>query len=341
MQKENVAEEIELELEVPEDEVDIREADIDVNAADQLSLAPEVPTEEVTTPIVADDEPTPEDTEDFSDNVQKRINKLTYQREEAKRREDAAVQYAQQVQADLQAFQTQTQQVNLQRDEQMLAEYNNRITAELETAKQRSKDAYETGDADLIVEANKELAAIAVEEDNMKRRVAQHQPTVQPTPIVSPQPVAPQPVAPQAVTPQPVAPQAVAPQQQVPAYRSPPPPDKRAEDWAIENNWFGEDEAMTHSALGYHRKLVEEERIDPHSEDYYTKINTYMRTNFPHKFDNTANSGTVNNNSPVQTVASASRTAGSKTGRKVKLTASQVAIAKRLGVPLKEYAKYV
>jgi len=326
MQEENVAEDIELELEVPEEEVDVREADVDANAADQLSLVPNTEeTEEIKSPEDRVQEYLGSDPElqEYGDGVQKRINKLTYQREEAKRREEAAVQYAQQVQAQMQGLQAQAQQVTSQRDEQLMDEYGNRINAELETAKQRYKEAYESGDADLIVEANKELSALAVEQDKVKRRAARR-----PAPGQSPEAQAQQYYQQQPA------------QQQAPQY-NPPRPDEKAESWATENTWFGEDEAMTHSALGYHRKMVEEEGIDPHSNEYYEKIDGYMRSNFPHKFDNTANSGTVNNNSPVQTVAPAGRTAGGKSGRKVKLTASQVAIAKRLNVPLTEYAKYV
>ena len=330
MPNENVVEDelIELELEVPEDEVDPRAADLDANAVDQLSLAPTVEADEEVSAEAQVKEYLESDPklQEYGDGVQKRINKLTYQREEAKRREDAAVQYAQQVKQELQTYQQQQSQVNVQRDTQLQTEYGNRINAELDTAKQRYKDAFESGDADLIVEANRELSALAVEQDSIKRR--------------APRTEAKQVPAFNAQTQQYYAQQ----QQQQQQQQRPQPaaPDGRATDWASANEWFGEDEAMTHAALGYHRKLVEEEYLDPQSDDYYGKINTYMKSNFPHKFvDNSENSSKVVSNGPVQTVAGAGRSAGVKSGRKVKLTQSQVAIANRLGVPLKEYAKYV
>ena len=325
IQNDELDKQLEMELEIELDVED--EAALNTNASDQLALAP---TTENEAPVVEDEasvaarvqtylesEPA---LKDYGDGVQKRINKLTYQREEAKRREDAAVQYAQQVKQEIQGIQQQQQQVNTARDGQLEAEYGNRIDAELETAKQRYKDAYEAGDSDLLVEANRELSSLSVEQESIKRRKGAARPAAQPAAQQYYQQQA-----------QPVQQRA----QQAQA------PDKRATDWAGENGWFGTDEAMTHSALGYHRKLVEDEYLDPQGDTYYTKLNSYMKTNFPHKFDISNKGGNITGNGQVQTVASVNRSTGAAKGRKVKLTQSQVAIANRLGVPLKEYAKYV
>ena len=125
-------------------------------------------------------------------------------------------------------------------------------------------------------------------------------------------------------------------------FVQPPKPDPRADAWAKKNTWFGQDQAMTYAAFGIHKGMVEQEGFDPLSDEYYVEIDTRIRTEFPHKFSDDSKTVKEGDRSkkPVQTVASANRTA--KTGRKtVRLTPSQVAIAKKLGVPLEEYAKYV
>lgn len=323
MQEENTAEEIE--IEAPED-VDTSAADFDENAQDQLALAPETDDKE--------DEYFAED--DVGGKVKKRINKLTYQRKEAERREAAAVEYAQNVQAQLQKMQSkqaemqqQVHQAMGQRDATLNEEYTNRINAEMQVVKQRYKDAYETGDADAIVEANKALSQLAVEQSNLERAAKAR--------AKAP---AKQGVNSRKARKARMMRKRRAQQAKAQQAATPPKPDPKAQEWAEKNEWFGDDEAMTYTAMGYHQKLVND-GINPTSDTYYDMLDQKMATAFPNKFDNDDNSVTVGNNRTVQTVASAGRSAGGKTGRKVKLTSSQVAIAKRLNVPLEEYAKYV
>jgi len=322
MQEENTAEVIE--VDAPEN-VDVSAADFDANAKDQLALAPE--TEEVD--LEKEDHI---DDDDMSSKVKKRIGKLTYQRKEAERREAAAIEYAKNVQTQIQQIQTkqaqfqqQAKQVVGQHEITLNEEYSNRINAEMQVAKQRYKDAYEIGDPDAIVEANKDLSRLAVEQSNLERAAKAR--ARAPKKRVDPRKVA--------MARKRKRKQAARAQAQIPAK-----PDAKAEDWAEKNKWFGEDEAMTYTAMGYHQKLVGE-GVNPTSDTYYEMINQKMKTTFPDKFDNGNNNVTVDNNRTVQTVASAGRSVGGNKGRKVKLTASQVAIAKRLNVPLEEYAKYV
>ena len=306
----NTAENIELEL--PEEE-DNTAADLEVEASDQLS--------EAVAPVAEEAEATAEDrvrefldTDDelkeYGDGVQKRIDKLTYKYREAERREQAAIEYAQGVQAQLQQHQHQADTQLKQQDATLFNEYDNRVGSELEQAKTAYKAAFDSGDPDAIVEANQELSRLSVEQENLKRvRIRREQAAQQ-------QPVMPPPVQ-------------YAPQQQA----APPQPDPKAEGWAEKNEWFGKDEAMTYAAFGIHRNLVEQEGIDPTTDTYYTELDKRVHEAFPHKFQSS--------NRPVQTVASAQRSSAKQGTRKVKLSQSQVAIANRLGVPLEEYAKYV
>jgi hypothetical protein len=244
---------------------------------------------------------------DYSDGVQKRIAKLTRKMREAERQREEAVTYAQNV----------TQQKNhaenrlSKLDRSYVSEFENRVTTSLAAAKQALKNAIESQDVEAQISAQEQLATLSVENarlNSLKANVVQTPREKQVN---------------------------VTPQQQQPAQQS----DPRAEEWASSNSWFGNDTAMTYTAFDIHKKLVEQEGYDPKSDEYYDEVDSRIRLEFPHKFDKIAGT-TTERAKPAQAVASARRSS-STTGRKktVKLSPSQVAIAKRLGVPLEDYAK--
>ena len=284
-----------IELELPEGEVDIHAADVD----DSIKTVPEKEPEVVEAIPVEEDE-----LDKVSDSVQKRIDKLTYKMREAERQRDEAVTYAQSIHTD----NSQLKEKLKNSDSSLFKEYDNRIQSDVERAKSNLKDAQELGDGDAIATATENLSRSAAESENLKRLSAQQQ------------------LRQQRVE------QQVA---QVPSQsQSPPAPDPKAEEWASKNKWFGDDQAMTFAAFGIHKELVEL-GMDPSSDDYYVQVDSRMQEYFPQKFSN-------EQSRPVQQVAASSRGAtGKKNARKVKLTPSQVAIAKRLNVPLEEYAKHV
>ena len=262
--------------------------------------------------IVAETTATEGEMEDYGKKVQYSIDKLTKKLRESERREVAAIEFAQGV---------QTQQKKLQERARLLDsgyvnEFASRVEAQTAEAKKQLKDAMDLGDFDKQVEAQQKMARLAVEADRAKKSQDQRErlkKEMEARGIDPNQPQMPQ---------QPVQ----RPQQ------PPPPPDPKAESWASKNTWFGEDEPMTLTSFSIHRKLVEE-GLDPSSDEYYNEIDKRMKDTFPHKFEQSS--------TPTQTVASANR--GGPISRKgtVRLTPSQVAISKKLGVPLSEYAKYV
>jgi hypothetical protein len=257
----------------------------------------------VTAPKVETNE---EELEDYSDSVKKRINKLTGKLRESERREKAAIDYAQKVANENKTVKTKLNSL----DSSYLEQYKARTEAETVQAKKTLQQAIEAGDVDAQVEAQAALSRLAIDqqrhaETTQERELEKKNPT-QETPVPAP------------------------------AKK----PDPKAESWAEKNPWFGVDEPMTYASFGLHRRLVTE-GFDPNSDQYYTEIDKRIRNEFPHKFKDEG--GSVNgSNEPVQRVASASRGSAAKSGRKtIRLTPSQVHIAKRLGVPLEEYAKYV
>jgi len=286
-----------IELELPEGEVDIHEADVD----DSIKDVPEKEVEVVEATPVKEEE---DELDKVSDSVQKRIDKLTYKMREAERQRDEAVNYAQSIHTD----NSQLKEKLKNSDSSLFKEYDNRIQSDLERAKINLKDAQELGDGDAIATATENLSRSAAESENLKRLSAQQQ------------------LRQQRAEQQP----AQAPRQS----QAPAAPDPKAEEWASKNKWFGDDQAMTFAAFGVHKELVEQ-GVDPSSDDYYVQVDSRMQEYFPQKFSN-------EQSKPVQQVAASSRGAtGKKNARKVKLTPSQVAIAKRLNVPLEEYAKHI
>ena len=251
--------------------------------------------------------------EQYSKGVQKRINKLTKRVKDTEREREEALRYAQTVKAEADKAKTQLQQL----DQSYLSEYGGRISAEQTQAEAELKRAVETGDSQATVDAQRKLTQLAVAADRYEQ--AKQQREQQQTTYEA----------------QLAAYEAQKLQlQQQPPVATPQPADPKAERWANKNSWFGEDYTMTFAAFGIHKKLVEEDGFDPQTDDYYHELDKRIKNEFAHKFENDAGKRTA------QTVASVSR--GSKTGRKkVRLTPSQVTIAKKLGVPLEEYAKYV
>ena len=241
---------------------------------------------------------------------QKRIDRLTKLHREAERREKDAIAYAEAVKKESDELRAKMRNL----DQGYVQEYSGRVESELESAKTALRQAMSIGDTDAAVEAQERLAQLSV----AKERARQAQAQMERRREAEPQQ------------------EEAAPQQNY-NQSEPQRPDPRAEEWAEQNDWFGKDEAMTYAAFGIHKRLVESEGFDPNSEDYYTELDRRIADEFPHKLGKTGQQSSR----PVQTVASASRTAKNSGRRKVKLTSSQVAIAKKLGVPLEEYAKYV
>jgi hypothetical protein len=252
-----------------------------------------------------------EELEQYSDKVKKRIDKMTARLREAQRREDAALEYAKNVQSQL----NQANQRYQTSDQHRMAEAKSRIETQSVALKQIIRKAREEGDMDTEMEAQERLAQIVMEQRQLQQAVAQQQAYAQ-----------------EAEQP--------APQQQAAPVRQPTRVDPKAEQWAEDNPWFGKDTVMTHAAWGIHRQLVQEERLDPQSDEYYDELNRKLRETFPQKFSQSAqNSRSARS---AQAVAPANRSSGVNSARRtVRLTPSQVAIAKKLGVPLEEYAKYV
>ena len=248
--------------------------------------------------------------EEYSKGVQSRISKLTRKMREAERREAAALDYAKAVEYKRREMESQF----VKRDSAYNKKLEESVKTGMEAAQKELAAAIETGNAQAQVEANKRIASLAFENAKLQQ-AKENAPEVE-EPRQKPQ---------------------LSDEQYLPR-RTPnelPDPDPRAEDWAARNRWFGQDRAMTFTAFEIHKDLVEKEGFDPKSDDYYKEVDRRIRLDFPHKFDK---GGSVNTSAPVQTVASANRSV--KPGRKtVRLTPSQVAIAKKLGVPLEEYAK--
>ena len=241
-------------------------------------------------------------------STQKRISRLTKKMREAERREQEAVKYAQAVQGESQALKKRMSSL----DSSYVTEYSNRVSTQMSQAEANLTRAMEIGDSQSAVEAQRELTGLAIQQDRANQAKMQSDRAQQ----------------------QDAAAQEHQARQPMPAQQ-PKRPDPKAEKWALKNSWFGADEAMTYAAFGIHKTLVENEGFDPTGEDYYTELDRRISDKF-------GNAPKQQNKRPAQTVIGATRnnTSG-RSGRKVRLTPSQVAIAKKLGVPLEEYAKYV
>ena len=253
-----------------------------------------------------------EELDAVSENVQKRISKLTAKMREAERREQAAIEYARNVYAKAQEL----EQKLVVTDYSRLNEAKSRITTQADQLKAIIRRAREEGDIDTETEAQERLIQLSQENVRVNEWMSYQEQQAQQAPVRYQQTV----------------------QQQAPAK---PRPSPKAEDWAERNEWFGKDKTMTYAAWGIHATLVDEEGFDPESEEYYTELDNRLRNEFPRRFQ-PAQQTQQRQRQNVPAVAPATRSSGvSSARRSVRLTPSQVAIAKKLGVPLEEYAKYV
>jgi len=247
--------------------------------------------------------------EEYSESVKKRIAKLTHKIREAERQKEEAVSYAQSVKREKEQIESRLSRT----DQRYVSEFESRVKSSLDNVKIALKSAINAGDVDAQISAQQQIAELTLEAARLGSIKSNQQDIVKEKEVT--------------ITPQ--------------QTNQTPQTDPKAEDWASRNNWFGNDSAMTYTAFDLHKKIVEEEGFDPRSDEYYAEIDKRIRLEFPHKFAIKEDTSTESTNKPVQNVASAKRP--SQTGRKktVRLTPSQVAIAKRLGVPLEEYAKHL
>ena len=310
--------------------------DIDTSGPEAEVNLPEEETKEIVTeketnetiikePVKSEDAPTEsseqsdvqasetkedEKLEDYSKGVQSRIAKLTRKMREAERREQAATEYAKAIEAKRKFAESKYEQIN----NDYVKQFDTRVTSGMESAQKELAMAIEAGDAAAQVEANKKIATLSIDAARLNVLKDTNEKQVETTKANLSQDANYQRQTPQAL----------------------PTPDPQAEAWASKNSWFGQDRAMTFTAFEIHKDLVDNEGYDPKSTEYYAEIDKRIKVDFPHKFGNTE----TNTSRPVQSVASANRSV--KPGRKtVRLTSSQVAIAKKLGVPLEEYAKQI
>jgi len=243
----------------------------------------------------------------YSKNVQRRIKKLLDRVEKTEKREQEALRFAESAKKKYEEYENKIKSL----DENYISEYETRVKSQIEQAKKAYQDALYNNDVNAQVEAQRSLTRLAIEEERaIASKQQREQLLKQQEGLMAEKPKAEEPVQRQ--------------------------PDPRAEEWAEKNSWFGKDEAMTFTALAHHKKLLRE-GYDPKSDEYYEEIDSYVKDQFPHKFKETEE---VKEKAP-QTVAGASRTSKRSGSKKVKLTPSQVAIAKKLGLTLEQYAKYV
>jgi len=275
-------------------------------AVEEVTEQPEDKTYENERQTKLDKKEEPDDLSEVSDSVKKRIDKLTRRFREAERREKAAMDYAKGLQKKFDDTQTKYDST----DEKYLKEFDARVDAQREQVKKKLKDAIENNDADKIMEANDELTQLSVEKEKARIKMADREARLKQ-----------------------LEEQKNAPKEEVPKQtETQAEPSEKARKWASDNAWFGNDKIMTNAAMTVHEDLVGM-GVDVESDEYYTEIDKRMKDNFPHRF------AVQEQRRPVQKVASAGRTQQGR--RSVRLTKSQVAIAKKLGVPLEEYAKFV
>ena len=243
----------------------------------------------------------------YSEGVQKRIAKLTRKMREAERQKEEALAFAQSVKQERDSLQSRF----VKADKSYVSEFETRVKSNMEAARSALRTAIEAGDVDAQVKAQEQMATLNADAVRLASLKSQQETEPQVEKQVN-----------------------VSPSQAEQPVRT----DPKAEAWAARNSWFGNDTAMTYTAFDMHKTLVEKEGYDPQSDEYYEEIDKRLRVEFPNKFDKVADT-TTEKAKPAQTVASARRPANTGRRKTVKLTPSQVAIAKRLGVPLEEYAK--
>ena len=252
-----------------------------------------------------------DDHSDYSASVKKRIAKLTKKFRDEEEQRLAAIEFAESVKKQNDELKAKLDKL----DTTYVGEFDTRVQSQAAAAKEAYRKAYEAGDADAMYEAQQTISRIALEEARLNQLKEQREENAKKAEVNG---AAPAPA---------------------PAQAPPPPkPDPRAEEWATQNEWFGQDQTMTYAAFGIHKSLIEEDGLDPNTEEYYTELDNRIRSEFPHKFGETKRSSGPR---VASAGATASKTVSPKGRRTVKLTPSQIAIAKRLNVPLEEYAKHV
>ena len=270
-----------------------------------------IEVEQVEQPVEAkkeEPETKKDELEEYSKGVQSRIAKLTRKMREAERQKEEAIAFA-----EAQKIQKEEVEGRLNKlDKSYVSEFESRVTTNMAAAKLALRNAIESQNIDAQISAQEQIANLTMDNARLNSlKLAEKE-----VPVAQPRNVN-------------ITPQRTANVQT----------DPRAEDWALRNNWFGNDSAMTYTAFDIHKTLVESEGYDPQSNEYYQEVDKRIRLEFPHKFDKIEGTSTERTNKPVQNVASAKRSASNGRRKTVKLTPSQVAIAKRIGVPLEEYAK--
>ncbi len=298
------------EINVPEEKdesvVDTKEKEPTVTLTEEKETQPTEQEPETIKEIKKEQKQEDSKLEEYSKGVQNRISKLTRKMREAERQRDSATEYARALENQRQRDQRKFTKL----DSDYWKRFETNVKTGMDAAKRELAAAIQSGDAEAQVQANKRIATLAFENARMEQRKEEGAEDVKlsdggklPT--------------------------------QTPSSLPAQPSDPKAESWAAENSWFGQYRALTFTAFEIHKDLVEKEGYDPKSDEYYEEVNKRIRVDFPHKF---GKSETIQTAKPVQSVASANRSV--KPGRKtVKLTPSQVAIAKKLGVPLEDYAK--
>ena len=257
-------------------------------------------------PVEEKKEEKKDELKEYSDGVQKRIAKLTRKMREAERQREEAIAFAESAKRDKEAMEGRLSKL----DKNYVSEFESRVKTNLAAAKLALKNAIESQNVEAQVAAQEQIANLTVDAARLSSMKNREEPKKEKEVNITPQRSNTQPAA----------------------------TDPRAEEWAAKNSWFGNDSAMTYTAFDIHKKLVEEEGFDPKTDEYYAEVDKRIRLEFPHKFDKVAET-TTERAKPAQNVASAKRSAPQGRKKTVKLTPSQVAIAKRLGVPLEDYAK--
>ena len=296
------------EIEVSNDKDGIKSIDTTAQSNEQSDVQTskqETENKDQGTEVVADDKDNKKELEDYSEGVQKRIAKLTKKMREAERQREAAIEYARTIKVEKDSLAGRLTKL----DSGFVSEMENRIKSSLEASIAKLSQARADGDIKAEVAAQTEIAKLGYEDARLSEIKSKQLERKEVEPVV---------------------------QQYQQQMEQPINPDPKAQNWAQKNNWFGKDEAMTYTAFGLHKKLVEEEGYDAQSDEYYVEIDKRIRLEFPHKFATTAQTTTAK---PVQNVASANRSGKNSNRKIVRLTSSEVAIAKKLGVPLEEYAK--
>ena len=283
------------------------------DAEEKEDVQPESNENRPAVEVKKEEEKEEDDLSDYSASVKKRIAKLTKKFRDEEEQRLAAVEFAESVKKQNDELKAKLNKL----DTTYVGEFDTRVQSQAVAAKEAYRKAYEAGDADAMYEAQQAISKIALEEARLNQLKQEREEEAKKAEANG---------------------AASAPAQPAPTAPPPPKPDPRAEEWASKNEWFGQDQTMTYAAFGIHKTLIEEEGIDPNTEEYYTELDNRIKTEFPHKFGETKKSSGPR---VASAGATASKSASQKGRRTVKLTPSQIAIAKRLNVPLEEYAKYV